>query len=90
MGRKLHVRPLGDDASEAGLRAALAAIGYPPRSVAIVLDRETGRSRGFGLIEVEDDAAATALVTLAAGGGVRLGGAALVVQPARPRSGGPW
>jgi RNA recognition motif-containing protein len=58
--------------------------------VAIVLDRETGRSRGFAFVEAQDAAAAAALVALAAGGGVRLGGVALDVRPARPRLGGPW
>ena len=52
-------------------------------SVKVITDRETGRSKGFGFIEMEDDAqGAKAIEKL---NGVELEGRTLVVKEARPR-----
>ena len=56
-------------------------------SVALINDRETGRPRGFGFVEVDDASAATMVQAL---DGKDLGGRALRVNEAqdRPRTGG--
>ncbi|MCA9987483.1 MAG: RNA-binding protein [Anaerolineales bacterium] len=56
-------------------------------SFAIFTDRETGRSRGFGFVEMDDDAADAAVAN---GDGQMLGGRALRINEAhdRPRGGG--
>ena len=56
-------------------------------SVALINDRETGRPRGFGFVEMDDDAAMAAIQAL---DGQEMGGRALRVNEAqeRPRRGG--
>jgi RNA recognition motif-containing protein len=56
-------------------------------SVALINDRETGRPRGFGFVEMDDDAAVAAMQAL---DGQEMGGRALRVNEAqdRPRRGG--
>ena len=52
-------------------------------SASVITDRETGRSRGFGFVEMDDDAGRAAIEAL---NGADLGGRALTVNEARPRS----
>ncbi|MBU2500132.1 RNA-binding protein [bacterium] len=56
-------------------------------SVALINDRETGRPRGFGFVEMDDDAAMAAIQAL---DGQEMGGRSLRVNEAqdRPRGGG--
>lgn len=51
-------------------------------SASIVMDRETGRSRGFGFIEMDDSVGNTAIEKL---NGAQFDGRSLVVNEARPR-----
>ncbi len=51
-------------------------------NVSLVNDRETGRPRGFGFVEMEDDAAEAAIGVL---DGYSFGGRNLKVNEARPR-----
>lgn len=51
-------------------------------SARVITDRETGRSRGFGFVEVPDDAASA---VIAAFNGYELNGRALTVNEAQPR-----
>ena len=57
MGRKLYVGNLSFEASEDELREHFAQAGNP-ESVAIIKDRMTGRSRGFGFVEMSSDSEA--------------------------------
>lgn len=54
-------------------------------SARIVTDRDTGRSRGFGFVEVD---AADAEAAIAALNGAMLGGRPLTVNESQPRQGG--
>lgn len=51
-------------------------------SAQVIMDRETGRSRGFGFVEMSDDDARKAIDELT---GADLGGRAITVNEARPR-----
>jgi RNA recognition motif-containing protein len=51
MGRKLYVGNLGFDVNNKDLEELFAQAGTC-ESVAVITDRETGRSRGFGFVEM--------------------------------------
>jgi cold-inducible RNA-binding protein len=53
------------------------------QAASIIMDRETGRSRGFGFVEMPDDAGRKAIEEL---NGQDLGGRPLTVNEARPRA----
>ena len=57
MGKKLFVGNLSYATTEDDLRGHFEQVG-PVASVAVITDRETGRSKGFGFVEMETDAAA--------------------------------
>ncbi len=52
MGTKIFVGNLSFNTSEADLTAHFAQAGFEADKVTIVNDRETGRSRGFGFVEM--------------------------------------
>jgi len=86
MGNRLFVGNLPFDATEAQVRDLIAAGGRTVHSVKIVTDKETGRSRGFAFVDVEDDAQAqSAIADL---NGKDFGGRALVVNEAQERGQG--
>ena len=64
------------------LREIFAAYGEVS-SARVVTDRETGRSKGFGFVEMPDNAQAAAAVEALSGSEV--GGRKIVVNEARPR-----
>lgn len=68
--------------SESELREAFAAYGEVA-SVKILMDRETGRSRGFGFVEMPNQGEGEEAVTQL--NGKELSGRALRVNEARPR-----
>ncbi len=87
---RIYIGNLSFDTTEENLETAFSAHGTV-RSVSIVQDRETGRSRGFGFVEMDDDDEASAAFT--ALNGTELDGRTLTVNEARPRagrSGGDW
>lgn len=83
--KKLYVGNLPFSATEAELRELFGAHGQVA-SASIVMDRETGRSRGFAFVEMSNDEEANAAVN--ALNGQSMGGRALVVNEARPREAG--
>lgn len=82
MARKLFVGGLPYRTTNDELRDAFAQAGEVV-SASIVTDRETGRSRGFGFVEMED-AAADAAISL--WNGKEFGGRMLTVSDARPKA----
>ena len=85
MGRKLYVGNLSFTATEEELREHFAQAGTPD-TVAIVTDRVTGRSRGFGFVEMSsDDEAMRAIEQL---DGKDFKGRPLKINEARAREGG--
>ena len=81
----IYVGNLAYSATEDELRSAFGAFGQVT-SVKIVRDRETGRSRGFAFVEMEDGEGAQNAV--AQMNGRDLNGRNLVVNEARPREQG--
>ena len=79
----IYVGNLPYSASEAELREAFGAFGEVS-SIAVITDRETGQSRGFGFVEMPDSNEANAAIE--ALNGQDLMGRRLVVNEARPRS----
>ena len=81
MSTNIYVGNLPWSASEDEIRSAFAAYGEV-RSVKLISDRETGRFRGFGFVEMEGSGAAEAIRAL---DGSSFGGRQLKVNEARPR-----
>ena len=89
MGTKIFVGNLSFDTNEADLAAHFEQAGFTADKVTVVNDRETGRSRGFGFVEMAT--AEQASSAMSALDGQELGGRALRINEAneRPaRSGG--
>lgn len=80
MSRNLYVGNLSYQTTADDLREAFSQHGTVTRTQ-VVMDRETGRSRGFGFVEMDDgaDDAITAM------NGASLMGRTLTVNEARPR-----
>ncbi len=83
MAKTLYVGNLPWSTNEEALADAFRPYGTVISS-RIITDKETGRSRGFGFVEVED-ADADKMVT--AMNGSDLGGRQIVVNEAKPRQG---
>lgn len=81
----IYVGNLNYDTNDATLRAAFEAYGEVVRAQ-VIYDRDTGRSRGFGFVEMPSDTEAAAAVE--ALNGAELDGRTLNVDQARPRGGG--
>lgn len=82
MSVRLYVGNLPYRTTAHDLATACAELA-PVQSVYLPIDKETGRPRGFGFVEVADDAQAERL--LLGLNGHALQGRELVVHPARPR-----
>jgi cold-inducible RNA-binding protein len=87
MGKRLYVGNLPFDSDEAGLRAAFGQDGRQVVNVHLVMDRDTGRPRGFAFIEMSSDE--DAKKAIAALDGTELGGRRLRVNEAEDRRGPP-
>ena len=84
--KKIYVGNLPFSASEDDIKELFGQHGAV-HSVALIMDRETGRPRGFGFIEVDDDSLAAMIQNL---DGQEMDGRALRVNEAqdKPRGGG--
>ncbi len=82
MGNKLYVGNLAYSVRDESLQEAFAQFGSVT-SAKVMMDRETGRSKGFGFVEMGSDAEAQAAIN--GMNGQALEGRAIVVNEARPR-----
>ncbi len=73
------------DTTENSLQTAFSAFGAV-KSVAIIQDRETGRNKGFGFVEMEEDAEATAAIEKL--NGTSIDGRSVTVNEAHPKPAG--
>lgn len=81
MMKKIYVGNLPFSASEEEVRELFEQYGTV-HSVKLITDRDTGRPRGFGFVEMDNDDADTAIAAL---NGTDLGGRTLRVSQARER-----
>ncbi|MCR5884615.1 RNA-binding protein [Rhizobacter sp. J219] len=82
MGNKLYVGNLAYSVRDDDLQQAFAQFGTVS-SAKVMMDRDTGRSKGFGFVEMGSDAEAQSAIN--GMNGQALEGRALVVNEARPR-----
>jgi RNA recognition motif-containing protein len=82
MGNKLYVGNLAYSIRDEDLQQAFAQFGTVS-SAKVMMDRDTGRSKGFGFVEMGSDAEAQSAIN--GMNGQNLEGRALVVNEARPR-----
>jgi RNA recognition motif-containing protein len=82
MGKKIYVGNLNYQTSSEELKTLFAAYGNVA-SAEVLKDRETGRSKGFGFVEMSTDQEAQAAI--AGLHGKDMGGRPLTVNEARPR-----
>jgi cold-inducible RNA-binding protein len=80
MSKKLFVGNLSFQTSESDITAAFEQFG-PVESVAIITDRDTGRSKGFGFVVMGEEEANKAIEKL---NGTELSGRTLTVNEAKP------
>src|SRR5512135_3206776 len=83
MGRKLYVGNLSYSVRDSDLQDLFAAHGTVD-SAEVIMDRMTGRSKGFGFVEMSSDQEAQAAI--AALNGQDHGGRPLTVNEAKPRA----
>lgn len=82
MGNKLYVGNLAYSVRDESLHNAFVQFGTVT-SAKVMMDRETGRSKGFGFVEMGSDAEAQSAIN--GMNGQALEGRAIVVNEARPR-----
>jgi cold-inducible RNA-binding protein len=82
LGKKLYVGNLSYDVQDSDLETLFTYYG-PVQSTQVIMDRETGRSKGFGFVEMENESDAMAAID-----GLKeheYGGRRLTVNEAKPR-----
>jgi RNA recognition motif-containing protein len=83
MARRLYVGNLPWSVTSSDLQSMFAEYG-PVQSAEVITDRNTGRSRGFGFVQMESDEATTAAIEGL--NGKEVSGRAVVVNEARERA----
>ena len=86
MGTRLYVGNLPFDVDESQIRTLFQEGGREVTEVKVVMDRETGRPRGFAFVEMS--AKNEALAAISGLNGQELNGRALNVNEAKPRTEG--
>ncbi|MHC4070334.1 MAG: RNA recognition motif domain-containing protein [Planctomycetota bacterium] len=82
MGKKLYVGNISPEADQASLEALFSMFGTVEKAY-IIIDRETGLSKGYGFVVMSDDAEAQAAI--AALNGKECGGYTVKVNEARTK-----
>jgi RNA recognition motif-containing protein len=82
VGKKLYVGNLPFSATEEELTTKFSAVGTV-ESAKLIIDRDTGRSKGFGFVEMGSDAEAHAAIEKF--NGEDYGGRPMTVNEARPQ-----
>jgi RNA recognition motif-containing protein len=82
MGKKLYVGNLSYEVTDSALEQMFAGHGSV-QSAQVIMDRDTGRSKGFGFVEMSSDQEAQNAIQ--ALNGQQVGGRALTVNEAKPR-----
>jgi len=82
MVKKIYVGNLSWGTTNDSLKAAFSEFGDVVSSI-VMVDKMTGRSRGFGFVEMEDAAADAAVASM---NGKEVDGRALIVNEARPKT----
>jgi RNA recognition motif-containing protein len=82
VAKKLYVGNLSYDTSDSKLQEMFEEYGSV-QSAQVIMDRDTGRSKGFGFVEMGSDEEARAAINGL--NGKEVGGRALTVNEARPR-----
>jgi RNA recognition motif-containing protein len=85
MGKKLYVGNLNYATTDSDLEQMFAPYGVV-QTVQVIMDRDTGRSKGFGFVEMNSDQEAQAAI--AAMNGKEIEGRTLTVNEARPKTEG--
>src|SRR5262249_16099746 len=85
MGKRLYVGNLAYSMSDSDLQRLFEA-QESVTSAQVIMDRDTGRSKGFGFVEMGSDAEAQAAIT--ALNGAEIEGRTLTVNEARPKTEG--
>ena len=85
MGSKLYVGNLSFNTTEAELKSLFSAAGDVTEA-SLMIDRETGKSRGFAFVTMSSDAEAQEAISQFSGKSI--GGRSLTVNEARPREEG--
>ena len=83
MGNRLYVGNLPFDATEKQIRSFVEAEGRKVVAVKIITDRETGRPRGFGFVEMPNASEAQRAIEELQN--VKMQGRQLTINEARPR-----
>src|SRR5262245_31654845 len=85
MGKKLYVGNLDYGVTDSALEQMFAAYGTV-ESAQVIMDRDTGRSKGFGFVEMKTEQEAQAAI--AGLHGQQSGGRSLTVNEAKPKTEG--